>query len=109
MKPDEIQKLLSLGEGQRVEFKASTKNTEALGRVICGFLNTTGGYLICGIADRGRVLGAEASDDAVALLEKKLHDGLSPKALVSVQVQALEGKPIIVIEVPARWRLRCRS
>ena len=101
MKPDDIQKMLSLGEGQRVEFKSNTKNTDALGRVICGFLNTTGGYLICGIEDRGKVLGVEASDEAVAILERKLHDGLSPKALVSVQVQPIEGKPVIVIEVPA--------
>ena len=101
MKPDDIQKMLFLGEGQRIEFKSNAKNTDALGRVICGFLNTTGGYLICGIEDRGKVLGVDASDEAVSMLEKKLHDGLSPKALVSVQVQPLEGKPVIVIEVPA--------
>jgi ATP-dependent DNA helicase RecG len=101
MKPDDIQRMLSLGEGQRIEFKWNTKNTNALGRVICGFLNTTGGYLICGMEDHGKVLGVNASNEAVAMLEKKLHDGLSPKALVSVQVQLLEDKPVIVIEVPA--------
>jgi len=101
MKPDAIEKVLSLGEGQRVEFKSNAKNTDVLGRVICGFLNTTGGYLVCGIEDRGKVVGVDASDEAVAMLEKKLHEGLSPKALVSVQVQRIEGKPVIVIEVPA--------
>ena len=68
MSPEQIQKLLSLGEGQRVEFKSTTANIEALGRVICGFLNTSGGYLICGVEDRGAILGLEASDDAVAAL-----------------------------------------
>src|SRR5882672_6496502 len=101
MTPQQIQKLLSLGEGQRVEFKSTAKNVDALGRVVCGFLNTSGGYLICGVGDRGVIRGVEASAEAVASLEKKLHDGLSPKALVSVQVQSLEGKPVIVIEVPA--------
>lgn len=101
MKPDDIRKRLSLGEGQRVEFKPNTKNTNALGRVICGFLNTTGGYLICGMDGDGQVLGVDASDDAVAQLELKLHADLSPKALVSVQVQHLGDRPVIVIEVPA--------
>ncbi len=101
MTPDQILKMLSLGEGQRVEFKATAANVEALGRVICGFLNTSGGYLICGVEDRGVIRGVDASDDAVAALEKKLHDGLSPKALVSVEVQSLQNKPVIVIEIPA--------
>ncbi len=101
MNPKEIQDLLSLGEGQRVEFKSTAKNVDALGRVICGFLNSSGGYLICGVEDRGAVRGVDASDDAVAALEKKLHAGLSPKALVSVHVQKLENQPVIVIEVPA--------
>lgn len=101
MTPDQILKLLSLGEGQRVEFKATAANVETLGRVVCGFLNTSGGYLICGVGDRGAIRGVDASADAVAALEKKLHDGLSPKALVSVEVQWLEKKPVIVIEVPA--------
>ena len=101
MKLEQISELLSLGEGQRIEFKSNMKNSAALGRVICGFLNSAGGYLICGIGDRGGILGVEASDSTLAELEKKLHEGISPKALVSVQVQELTGKSVVVIEVPA--------
>ena len=101
MTPHQIQELLSLGEGQRVEFKSTVRNVDALGRVICGFLNASGGYLICGVDDRGAVPGVDASPDALAMLEKRLHEGVSPKALVSVQTQDLGGKPVIVIEVPA--------
>jgi ATP-dependent DNA helicase RecG len=84
-----------------VEFKSSMKDVDTLGRIVCGFLNTTGGYLICGIQEPGKVVGVGASADAIATLEKRLHDGLSPKALVSVQVQPLEGKSVVVIEVPS--------
>ena len=101
MSPEQILKLLSLGEGQRVEFKATFNNVEVLGQVICAFLNTSGGYLICGIEDRGNVLGVDTSDLLVSSLEKSLHDGLSPKALVSIQAQPLKGKQVLVIEVPA--------
>jgi len=101
MTPDEIQELLSLGENQRVEFKSTIRNVDTLGQIVCGFLNTTGGYLICGILEPGKVVGVETSVEAVATLERKLHEGISPKALVSVQVQPLADKSIIVIEVPA--------
>lgn len=69
----EIQKLLSLGEGQRVEFKTHATHLESLGRVICGFLNTTGGYLICGVDERGTVPGVTLTPEGLAALERRLH------------------------------------
>lgn len=101
MKPQEIKILLSLGEGQRVEFKSHCRNVAFIGQSVCGFLNTTGGYVVCGVGDRGKVIGTNASAAAIAAFEKELHNGLSPKALVSVLVQELEGKSLLVIEVPA--------
>ena len=101
MNSRQIQDTLSLGEGQRIELKASTSNVDVLGAVVCGFLNTTGGYIICGIQEPGKVVGADASENAIARLEKQFHEGISPKSLISVQVQELEGKPVVVIEVPA--------
>lgn len=98
---EQINEILALGEGQRVEFKSDIRNINTMGRVVCGFLNTAGGYIICGVNDRGVVSGIDASSDAVARLERALHDGISPKALISVQVQELDQKPVVVIEVPA--------
>lgn len=101
MTPKEIQDFLALGEGQRVEFKSSMKNIDALGRVICGFLNTSGGYLICGVKENSDVPGVEVSSSSLAKLEARLHNGISPKALISIQIQELENKPVVVIEVAA--------
>ena len=101
MTPKKIQELLSLGEGQRIEFKSNIKNLDILGKIVCGFLNTTGGYLICGIQEPGRIIGLDLSEDIVAELASKLHEAISPKSLVSIQVDVLEGKAILVIEVPA--------
>ncbi len=98
---NQIRESLALGEGQRVEFKSSIKNVNVLGRIVCSFLNSGNGYLICGIDDNGDILGVDDSPDVIALLERRLHDGISPKALVSVQIQELEGKPVLVIEVAA--------
>lgn len=101
MKLERIRELLSLGEGQRLELKSSIRKVDTLGAVICGFLNTAGGYLICGIRDPGKVVGLDASPDAVTRLERDIHAGLSPKALVSFQTEILEGQAVLIIEVPA--------
>lgn len=101
MKPERIRDLLSLGEGQRIEFKSSANNVDALGSVICGFLNTAGGYLICGIREPGQIVGLDVSEEAIARLERNIHEGLSPKALVSFQSEVLEGQRVLIIEVPA--------
>ncbi len=101
MTPEEIQKMLSLGEGQRIEFKSSIRSVGVIGKVVCGFLNSSGGYLICGIDERGPVPGIDASEEKISQLERKLYEGISPRAYVSLQVEELEGKLILIIEVPA--------
>lgn len=53
MSVTEIQRLLSLGEGQHVEFKSCLSNVDAIGHVVCGLLNTSGGYVVCGVDNDG--------------------------------------------------------
>jgi ATP-dependent DNA helicase RecG len=101
MKIEKIKEILSLGESQDVEFKIDCRNINAIGQSVCGFLNTQGGYIVCGADDKGRLIGVDGSDDAKSSLEKKLHEGLSPKAFVAVQTQDIDGISLIVIEVPA--------
>lgn len=97
----QIKTLLSLGENQRVEFKSSIRNLEELGRTVCGFLNSAGGYLICGVSESEGVIGIESSHDAVTKLERYLLEHISPKAFVAVQAEELDKKLVISIEVPA--------
>ncbi|WP_292426155.1 Fic family protein [Methanoregula sp.] len=102
MKLDRIKEVLLLGEGQSIEFKSGCQNIEAIGRVISGFLNTSsGGYVVCGINDAGEILGVDDAEVACKTLEQALEKDLSPKTLVSVQIQKVQGKNLIVLEVPA--------
>lgn len=102
MKPEKIKEMLALGEeNQRTEFKAHIRNIDSLGRVVCGFLNSGGGYLVCGVDEHGCIQGVATVSDVISRLEKHLHEGISPKALVSVQTQELDQKSVVVIEVPS--------
>lgn len=99
MNREELQRFLSLGEGQSLEYKTGV-NPAAIGKVICAFLNSGGGYLVVGIADKGEVVGVPADQD-IKRLEQTVTAGLVPGALVSFEEQILESKPVWVIEVPS--------
>lgn len=94
-----IQEILSLGENQNIEFKANFNNKDAIGKVICSFLNTNGGYIIIGIEDNGKALGIN-NELAVKDFEKDIYEKLMPKALVSFDIEVYENKKILIIEVP---------
>ena len=101
MKIDKIKETLMLGEDQSIEFRSGCRNVEEIGQVVSGFLNTSGGYIICGIDDEGKIVGIEDATAMLKALEQTLEKDLSPKTLVSLQAQKVQGKNLIVIEVPA--------
>src|SRR5690606_31838008 len=101
MNAQRLKELLSLGEGQRVEFKVHPR-PDAVGPVVCGFLNTGGGYLICGFDERTGIVGIKENPrDLLAQCESAIAQHITPKAFVSFEVVEIEGKPLIVIEAPA--------
>jgi len=86
-KRDPLLNMISVGEGDHVEFKAalgvnlerkgplardSRMEDEAL-QAVCGFLNANGGTLLIGVADDGQVLGID-SDLAVISARPGLSD-----------------------------------
>jgi predicted HTH transcriptional regulator/formylglycine-generating enzyme required for sulfatase activity len=101
MRPEDIRKNLALGAVSPVEFMAAFEDIDATGRIVCGFLNTVGGYLVCGVNEQGEAQGIDTSSEFVQTLEKNFYDKLSPKSMISVQVQELEEATVIVVEVPA--------
>ena len=101
MNRDNLQRLLSLGEGPNLEFKSGV-DPSAIGQQVCAFLNSGGGYVVLGVNEGGDIKGVSpASKSLLDFLEQTIVTGLMPKALVSFEDQTVEGKPVWVIEVPA--------
>jgi predicted HTH transcriptional regulator len=50
----ELNKLIRIGEGYTIEFKASPSH---IAREICAFANASGGRILVGIGDQGRKIG----------------------------------------------------
>ena len=99
MNRETLRKMLMLGEGATVEFKSNC-DPKIIGQQVCAFLNSGGGYIVCGISDSGEPVGFSGQLDR-RQLEQQINKGISPKALVSVELQEIEEKPVLVVEVPA--------
>jgi ATP-dependent DNA helicase RecG len=57
MNSEELELLIKEGEGLRVEFKESYSSK--LNKDIVAFSNTKGGYLLLGVGDNGKIVGAK--------------------------------------------------
>lgn len=99
MNKDKLREILLLGEGQSVEFKTGCR-LEIIGRQVCAFLNASGGFVVCGVNDTGKVVGI-GPQCTVSEIERKLGVSISPNTLVSVETHEVEGKQVLVVEAPA--------
>ena len=56
--------------------------------------------MVCGVNDSGKVVGIGPQGDASAI-ERKQNLSISPKTLLSVETEEVEGKLVLVVEAPA--------
>ncbi|WP_429044537.1 RNA-binding domain-containing protein [Aeromonas veronii] len=96
----ELKQLLSLGEKQTLEYIESC-DLQHCGPHVCAFLNTQGGYLVCGVNDQGNINGIENVEQVAERLESQLQSTIQPPVLFSVEVQEVENKQLVIVEVPA--------
>lgn len=78
MNASDILKIIQMGEGDRVEFKRDSGSLTKIGRTLCAFSNSTGGVVVIGVDDDGRIAGVD--EDRARLQERLtnlLHSGLS--------------------------------
>lgn len=90
------------GEGPNTEFIATSDEYPSISRAVCAFLNGSGGSVLCGVDDCGRVVGLEGDVEAIRkALETKLNEDLSPSTPFTTAIEYDGGSAIIAIEVPA--------
>lgn len=87
--------LIALGEGLTVEFKRSLRSD--LGREICAFANATGGAILLGVEDDGRVCGVQGHNR----LKSQVHS-IARSAEPSVGVDVESMGEVLCVRVPAQ-------
>ena len=62
MNRDEIHEMVALGEDSRRQFKADVTNADSLAADLVAFSNSSGGVMLIGVADDGKVQGLSGGD-----------------------------------------------
>jgi ATP-dependent DNA helicase RecG len=101
MKADDvnyIQDLLQKKESATLEFKARFDENE-VGKVICSFLNRDGGQLVLGTEENQKVIGIKDAEKLASEIQNFLMAEIVPEPAVSVDVQTVEKKNLLVVSV----------
>jgi hypothetical protein len=123
----EIDRLLELHEGSRVEFKSSFRKNLKTGekkckdvqlsalKTLCGFMNARGGTLLIGVSDDKQVLGTEEDGfESIDHMQRHIVEicknvfGADVIGLLDVRNCLYGGKIIVLVEVLATPKARPR-
>ncbi|MBX9584010.1 MAG: putative DNA binding domain-containing protein [Gemmataceae bacterium] len=89
------------GESDTLEFKKTTAEREAAMRTLCGMLNGSGGRVLIGVTEAGKIRGQDVSDATLKDMAQVLAQ-FDPAAPFRQQWVLLpDGKRVLVIEADA--------
>lgn len=79
MKLQELEDLISKGEGQLLEFKLKASFPEKIVREMVAFANTDGGQVFIGVDDDGRISGLKFAEEDKFVIDKAINAHIKPK------------------------------
>ncbi len=97
MKP--IIELLSQAEGLRFERKRTVPSAYKIARTLASFANTSGGTLLVGVEDDGKVVGVASELDELLLIEKATEALTVPPIVIQYKSVLWDGHLVMQIEV----------
>lgn len=102
MSTRDVESLVSGGESETIEFKATTGQRSDGARTVCGMLNGQGGFVLFGVTDRGEVRGQEVSASTLEQVVAELRR-IDPQPVITPErVPFGNGRDVIVVSVPGR-------
>jgi len=93
MNKQTLSNLIALGEGFTTELKST--GTSNLGREICAFANATGGIILIGVTDNGKITGVANHNDLKSRVPSIARSAEPP---IAVDIESI-GK-VLSITVP---------
>ncbi|MBS1912933.1 MAG: putative DNA binding domain-containing protein [Bacteroidetes bacterium] len=100
MNTNELLRIISEGENDRLELYGGDMPVEIIARHLCAFLNGNGGRLILGVGNDGTILGVPNADSAARAFPSMLSRLITPSALWTVERVDINGRVLLVMEIP---------
>jgi ATP-dependent DNA helicase RecG len=98
-----VQRLLTAGESQTVEFKRRLPPSAELVRDVAALANTRGGHLLIGVSDTGAVMGLDPEEleaGRLGRLAEAVRTHTEPPVNLNIEVVAVDGRTVAVVHVP---------
>lgn len=104
---EDIEKLTCRMETKQVEFKETTGQLERGMETLCAFLNGTGGTVLFGVNDKGKIIGQEVSDKTKREIAETIRR-IEPFATIEVSYTAIPNtnKSVIALSVEEQRYMR---
>ena len=99
MDKNKIKGLTEEGESESLELKPSLSQIKEIIQAISAFANKNGGKIIIGVSSKGKILGLQVGNDTIEKLTNKISVSLEPKIYPKIEIEEIDKKKIIVIEV----------
>ena len=96
----EIMDILKQGENASVEFKTAGVRAESLAREMAAFANSSGGIILVGVDDSGKIEGIEKNPKYEQWIMNIARNNVLPGLRVDFSFFEIEGKIIGLISVP---------
>lgn len=93
-----IQNLIEEGEHEQQDFKFKISDARKIARSISAFANCSGGRLLIGVKDNGKVAGVE-SDEEMYMIEQAAIMYCRPEQTVKFSSYRVEGKSVLKVDV----------
>ncbi len=93
-----LKALIAEGEHQHQDFKFEVSDARKIARSLSAFANTSGGRLLVGVKDNGKIAGID-SDEEIYMVEAAAQVYCSPVPTVDMRTVSAEGKTVLIAEV----------
>jgi predicted HTH transcriptional regulator len=100
MDRSQLDELIAQGEHTRLEFKRQLSASSRIARTLAAFANTSGGILLIGIADDGKIKGVSSEFKEVEKIEDATDRLIQPVLAVSYERLSPDGRIVLIVTVP---------
>jgi ATP-dependent DNA helicase RecG len=101
MTEEQLQNIISMGEGYQAEFKKSVPSKKReIAEEVCAFANAAGGLVLIGVDDDNTILGVSINNNKRSEIQDALSN-ITPKLRCNFQDYTLPEGNVFVIEVPS--------
>ena len=94
---DKLIELIKKGENEKVEFKEKF-DRETI-ETISAFANTSGGVILIGVTDEGKIKGIDIGKKTLEDIANRIKQNTDPKLYPKIEHSEIENKKIILVEV----------